>query len=129
MATNFSAQTPCSSSSHRLPIVAQLEMGWRDYVRMVGNPEAIRLDVVANSWNGRGIGREHRSNHRGALCGDIGSEGPGTWTAGCFRVSRDPTRGGIGESSDPDLGLLAALLAAIRQFSQKHHHAGMNPVP
>src|ERR1039457_2965651 len=70
-------------------MAAQLEMGWRDCVRMVGNPEAIRLDVVANSWNGRGIGREHRSNHRGALCGDIGSEGPGTWTAGCFRVARD----------------------------------------
>src|ERR1039458_1380805 len=56
-------------------MAAQLEMGWRDCVRMIGNPEAIHLDVVANSWNGRGIGREHRSNHREALCGDIGRVG------------------------------------------------------
>jgi len=57
-----------SQRPQQFSVTASLETCWRIVVRIVGNPEAIHLDV-ANPWNGRGIWREHRSNHRGTLWG------------------------------------------------------------
>jgi hypothetical protein len=68
-ATGESLDTPAAAKP---PTTALLLEGWLVREWMVGNPEAIHLDVVANPWNGRGIWREHRSNLR-ALCGDSGS--------------------------------------------------------
>ena len=104
----YSTTAGASLATHHSPESSKI-VAWAHPVRLVGNPEAIHLDVVANPWNGRGIWREHRSNLR-ALCGDIGHSArqghPGQW----------PCRAMSSWGKFPESPLVHNLLAGVRNF-------------